>query len=124
VTLGEYLKQAASKPFAWAIHDCSTFAADWVVSQTGKDPMASIRGQYDDEETGLSLISSHAQGLYGLWADNMAGIWKEGQGDGAIGILNIAGQDYCGIMTGDKWAVLSVRGLRVSPFKAVVSWHG
>lgn len=33
-------------PFAWGRHDCCTFAADWVLVRTGRDPMAALRGLF------------------------------------------------------------------------------
>lgn len=42
--LDGYLRQRAARPFAWGRQDCCTYAADWVLLATGKDPMAGLRG--------------------------------------------------------------------------------
>lgn len=35
-------------PFIWGVHDCSMCAADWVWRVRGVDPVADVRGLYDD----------------------------------------------------------------------------
>lgn len=47
--LGAYLARVAPLSWAWGSHDCCTFVADWLVEVGYPDPMAFIRGTYDDE---------------------------------------------------------------------------
>jgi hypothetical protein len=44
MTLDEYLEGRRDAAFGWGAHDCCTFAADWVLAATGRDPMADLRG--------------------------------------------------------------------------------
>ena len=38
MTLAEFLREGAAKPFVWGRCDCSLWPADWVASQVGFDP--------------------------------------------------------------------------------------
>ena len=42
--LDEYVRARHGLPFAWGSHDCCTFAADWVQTVRGNDPMQGLRG--------------------------------------------------------------------------------
>lgn len=42
--LDAFISARRSTPFAWGVHDCATFAADWVLQRTGNDPLADLRG--------------------------------------------------------------------------------
>ncbi|QHJ00124.1 hypothetical protein GT347_20350 [Xylophilus rhododendri] len=42
--LDTFLHERRGRVFAWGSHDCCTFAADWVLAATGRDPMADLRG--------------------------------------------------------------------------------
>jgi len=42
--LDAYVLERSQAPFAWGVQDCCTFAADWVKTATGIDPMADFRG--------------------------------------------------------------------------------
>ncbi len=50
--LAAVLHAARDRPFAVAVHDCGTFAADAVAAITGKDPLAPLRAQYRVEAAG------------------------------------------------------------------------
>lgn len=42
--LDAYIAERQALPFSWGTHDCCTFAADWVATVRGTDPMADLRG--------------------------------------------------------------------------------
>lgn len=50
--------EARSKPFAWGAHDCCLWAANAVISITGEDPAADLRGTYFTEIAGLKILAS------------------------------------------------------------------
>lgn len=45
-------------PYAWGTNDCVTFAADAIWAMTGEDPIADIRGQWNDQASALALLDS------------------------------------------------------------------
>lgn len=42
--LDTFVQERRGRPFAWGSHDCCSFAADWVLQATGRDPMVDLRG--------------------------------------------------------------------------------
>lgn len=117
MTLGEHLKLAAALPWVWGTSDCSTFPADWILDQSGTDPMAHWRGAYTTEREAEELIAG-AGGLAALFADAIDPIWPRSYDplEGAVGVIALAGEDGIeidvgAIHTGKRWAIRSPRGL-------------
>lgn len=54
-------------PFIWGAHDCVLFAADCIEAMTGGDPVADLRGQWDDRSSAVRAIA-RAGGLAGAIA--------------------------------------------------------
>src|SRR3990167_4707248 len=129
--LGEYLKLQATRPWAWGFADCTTFAADWVKSVTGIDPMAKWRGYKTDIE--VELLIAEAGGLLALWGEGMIDIWPRVSGDpaiGNIGLITVQGQDgepidIGAIFSGKRWCFRSppgIGGASIDPANLVASW--
>ena len=121
--LGEYIREATAKPMVWALHDCSTFCADWRVLNGLPDPMADIRGRYHDELTGLELIE-RGGGLLQLWSDRMPTPCTNPSA-GAVGVLN-TGAHIMGLYTGERWIVLlesGIRSLKITDSKILSAWN-
>lgn len=117
MTLGEHLERAAAEPWVWGASDCSTFPADWILSQTGADPMAAWRGAYDSESGANDLIAV-AGGLAVLFGEGIDPIWQrvDEPSPGAVGVVALPGDDgepldVGAIHTGKRWAIRSPRGL-------------
>ena len=51
--LAQFIEQRREQPFAWAVNDCCTFAADWVAVCTGTDHAQPWRGRYS---SGLGAV--------------------------------------------------------------------
>lgn len=124
--LADYLRAAAARPFAFGSHDCCTFPGDWVLAQTGFDPVAKWRGRYDSEEGARNFILS-AGGIAMLWADGLDGIAQETSAPqaGDIGIIEMPCGEAGGIFTGKRWAFLSNRGVHyasIEPQAVQVIW--
>lgn len=99
--LNEFVNEAGRREFAWAEHDCCTFAADAALAITGVDYMAPFRGRYFDEESAEALIRAECYGgslfkhLYKLFGRPVHGaqarrgdlVWY----DGCLGVM-ISGQ--------------------------------
>lgn len=117
MTLGAYLTQAASEPWEWGWSDCSTHVADWVLGQTGIDPMAEWRGCYSSAAEAGELIDE-AGGLEALFARGLDPIWnrRDEPREGAVGVVSLPGEggepiDVGAVHTGRRWSLKSPRGL-------------
>lgn len=55
----EHVDAWRARRWKWGVSDCCTFAADWVLSQTGADPMADLRGTYSSRMSAESVIAEH-----------------------------------------------------------------
>lgn len=55
--LAAFFDVERSKPFAWGTTDCITLAAGAVETMTGIDPIADIRGTWNDEESAVTAVS-------------------------------------------------------------------
>lgn len=64
VLLPQFTQQRRRMPYAWGTNDCVTFAADAVLAITGVDPIADIRGTWNDEASAMAVLA----GLGGLIA--------------------------------------------------------
>jgi hypothetical protein len=54
--LARLIERAPNVPFAWGTRDCCLWAADGVEALTARDPAASWRGGYDNEEGALRTL--------------------------------------------------------------------
>lgn len=130
MTLADHLARAAAQPWVWGVSDCSTFPADWMLDQTGIDPMAAWRGRYFDEVGAFEFIVE-AGGLTELFAAGIDPIWPRVSWprEGAVGVVALPGQDGTeidlgAIHTGRRWAIRSPRGLATitEPLAVRVIW--
>lgn len=117
MTLGEHLERAAREPWEWGASDCSTFPADWILAQSGRDPMDAWRGAYVSESEANELIAQSG-GLIPLFAEGIDPIWPRADvpTEGAVAVVSLPGEDGTAIdvgaiFTGKRWAIRSPRGL-------------
>lgn len=123
--IGEYIKAASAKQFAWGAHDCSTFCADWRVLLGHADPMADIRGRYHDEASGLGLIYEGG-GLLKLWSDRMPEPDKNPIA-GAVAVVSLRGEELMALYSGERWIFLldsGIRALNLPSDKILRVWNG
>jgi hypothetical protein len=114
MTLGEYLVQGARTPWKDGVHDCSAWPARWA---------------------GIALpaeYSTHGRPLSDVWAgvigDQMQLSVEPQAGDiGVVRVVTPHGEDEIGgIYTGEKWALLTERGLvtaRLPASNVVAVWR-
>ena len=116
MTLGEYLLQGARTPWKDGVHDCSAWPARWA---------------------GIALpddYATHGRPLSEVWADvigdQLAIVADPEPGDiGVVRVVTPEGEDEIGgIYTGDKWALLTAKGLatiRLPASNVIAVWrHG
>jgi len=53
-----YIEKRRKMPFEWGKNDCVTFSMDWVHLYRGVDPIADIRGTWDDAKSAAKVIAS------------------------------------------------------------------
>lgn len=70
--LARHIAAARSRAFEWGVHDCCVFACDGVLAMTGIDPMAVLRGAYDDAVSAALALKIHAGGGLPEAADALA----------------------------------------------------
>ena len=130
--LQQYLMEAASTPFAYGHHDCSTFAADWCIWRGHSDPMARWRTRYAYHDE-ADWIIAQAGGLLPLWELGMI----EAQipecdspqiGDVAVlAVMTPDGPDQVGgIFGGKRWHMLAPSGLfcaSMAPEHVLKTWR-
>lgn len=127
--LGLYLQAAIVRPWAWGEWDCCRFAAEWCIALGRVDPMNFMRPWYTTEIGALRTIREGG-GLIALWSHGMADIGapevdRPEAGDiGVVEALTESGaEQVCAIFTGERWAMLGIRGLVCGPAETMKAWR-
>jgi hypothetical protein len=124
MTLVEYLRDGARRPFAWSDCDCCTWAADWVVACCGVDPSAPLRSRYKTA-LGAQRHISRAGSLLALIADHMAiaGLPEtDNPQPGDLGIVVVGGGQALGIRTRSGWACKGPKGVALGHPIMLAAW--
>lgn len=111
-------------PFEWSVHDCCSFAADAVLEMTGTDPIADLRGQWDDEVSALRLLKDHG-GIEALASarlgEQVAPAFAQ-RGD--VVLHTLTGREALGVCVGDRFAAVGDVGVEFAPMShAVRAWR-
>ncbi len=56
--LARFIEERRRMPFAWGSNDCCLFAADWVLTATGRDIAADYRGRYSTALPALRFVEA------------------------------------------------------------------
>lgn len=113
--LDQYIEETRARAFQWGKLDCVTFAANWRMIVTGRDPMPNLRGAYATEREALRLISKlGCDGLESLGSHlfgepDPLGPKFAGRGD------IVLARGAIGISLGARGAFLSLSGLAFLP---------
>lgn len=128
VRLDAFLAERMRRPFVWLENDCITFASDWVLAKTGRDPMADMRGRSFKD----SLRQLQREGGFAAAADARLGnrINPLSAQDGDVMLLcagrrQRASSGYTfGICAGPYIVAPGLRGLKFVPITlAEAAWH-
>ena len=110
-------------PFAWGVHDCCLFAANWVLAATGTDPAADVRGTYSTAAQASALVQ-RLGGLQALGARAGAAVAPLLAQAGDVGLVHDGERDLLAVCTGPHWVAPTRRGLAVLPFNtATLAWR-
>ncbi|WP_133251529.1 DUF6950 family protein [Zavarzinia aquatilis] len=128
--LRDYLESCCRRRWEWGSHDCTLFAADWVLAVTGTDPAAGWRGRYGSaDECRARLLN--AGGLEAVVARAMtAARFSETDAPvtGDVGLVRApTALDGMGVVSairqGDLWVVRGIRRLLAAPFPTARAWR-
>ena len=97
-------------PFAWGSHDCCTWGADAVETQTGVDLGEGQRGTYSDA-AGAARVLASLGGIESLAARAGDPIPVLHATVGDIGLLPTEGRDLIGVCAGQHWLTVAKNGL-------------
>ena len=124
MTLGEYLRAAASLRHEWGVNDCCTFPAGWIACQTGGNPMAAA--SYASEAEANAMVAG-AGGMVALWSTWLAGHAERCPIEaGAIGVVSFPFGELGGIYSGERWVFLGERGIHALPVpddRVLATWR-
>jgi hypothetical protein len=111
LALQEHVQAYAAAPFEWGRFDCCVWAADWVRSQKGQDPMYGLRGLQSarDARMGSALAPMLAQ-----LGDVVLMPTARGAARAQRGLCDALGYTV-GVCMGDHIAVPALRGLAFVP---------
>jgi len=124
--LASFLKDYAGREFSHGVADCAIMVADWIRSETGRDPAADLRGRYSRERDWRRIVDE-AGGMVALY-DVLAmsvGLRHESVAKvGDIAVVVADGQQFGAIRTPDRWAVKLSDGLTSSgDFMPIAIWQ-
>lgn len=122
VRLAAFLDARRGTPFAYGSHDCVLMAADWIVEATGEDPIAEIRGSWNDIREALRLSEDlRDQVTRRLGAE----IGPQFARRGDIVLHEETDRPGLGICVGEKFAApLTAGGIVLLPMlRAVCAWR-
>jgi len=110
-------------PFKWGSNDCASFAADVALALTGRDPLATLRGQWASESEALAVL----QRLKGLaWAARrLLGppVAMAMAPRGAVVCARMQGRPILGVHLGAWWCAPGAQGLQFRPAAEVhLAW--
>jgi len=114
--LKAYLEKNAEKPFDWGTHNCSLFAADWVLECCGLDPLGRLREECKDRASALAILARKG-GVGGLWARACHRYgWPQvhryyAQRGDLVLYRGQGGHTGIGICAGESFAALEIGGL-------------
>jgi len=122
--LNAFLADGALLPFVFGERDCAIWVADWVRSQTGRDPALRLRGTFDCA-LGSARIVRRGGGLVPLVSDLMArhGLPETAEPQmGDVGVVETPAGELAAISTGDAWAVKAKDGLAIVRAPVLKAW--
>ncbi len=118
--LKAFLAERAGRAWAPGRNDCALFIADWVLEQTGIDPVAWARGTYRSIDEGLAKCAQP-----GLVRAVGRALRRAGLGlirtpaVGDVAMVVFAGRACCAIRTERRFALYDEAGLNLVPAIAV-----
>lgn len=125
MTLADYLRAGAARPFAWDACDCCSWACAWVLLRRGVDPSAAWRGRYRTAGGALRHIRRAGGDLLAVASAAMmdAGlVLTSSPQPGDIGVILSHQGQALALRTPTGWAAKAQAGIVVAPFDCLRAW--
>lgn len=126
MTLSDYLRAGAARPFAWGGCDCCSWASGWVAARRGVDPSAAWRGRYRTAHGAALMIRRAGGDLLAVASVAMASAGlavTEAPRPGDIGVIETVRGQALAIRTQTGWAAKAQAGITVAPFACLRAWR-
>lgn len=132
--LNDYLDAVGKKKWCWGVVDCHTFAADWAMILTGKDPAEGLRGTYTTAEEAHAIVNGYGD-ILDFMHQRLSNIgmrgkfFMNGPQDGDIGLINVktwpdAEKRWVpAIHQGGLWLSKSLRGIAGVQYSSQAYWR-
>lgn len=128
-----FVDQQLELLWSWGTVDCSMMVADWVNRIAGKDPGASFRGQYHDEDTLRALIARRGgfMPMIGQVMDDLGFERTQSPHLGDVGLINVpfryggrlpAVQTISAIRHRNLWMVRGRDGIHFAEHPLITAW--
>lgn len=117
------LAERRARPFAWGSHDCCLFVCDAVLSMTGHDPAADVRG-YRTERQAVRLVKQlggmRAIGAARFGVEIVPALAQTGD----VALIELDGRESLALCGGGHWIAPGLDQLEVLPITtAVTAWR-
>lgn len=125
MTLADYLRAGAARPFVWDACDCCSWACAWVLLRRGVDPSAAWRGRYRTARGALRHIRRAGGDLLAVASAAMADaglVVTSSPQPGDIGVILSAQGQALALRTPTGWAAKASVGIIVAPFDSLRAW--
>ena len=124
----DFIEGRRGRPFSWGDNDCAMFAADWVLKQTGIDPLAPFRGRYSTAAGSVRALRRYGTGeLISTWTSSvgapLASVRLAMRGDVVAKAMGEAG-DAIGIVVDHRAVFVAPNELRFEPVESCrLAWR-
>ena len=124
-----FLQRASARPWCWGEHDCTLFAADWIMEQRGRDPAAGWRRTYSTV-LGCERALSRAGGLEHVWNEALNGIAIAPTNAVRVGDVGLVLRRSCdlswrptgAVLAPDGWVSLTPDGVLRADAPLIAGW--
>lgn len=124
--LDQFLEAATARTFRDGEWDCQLFPAEWVRLVTGVDPAKEWRGRYSTALGRERILKREGGPLAvmtrGAESARLKRTTEPVRGD--VGLIRLSGRDYGAVCLGDRWALVTRRGLAAErPDEVIRAWE-
>ncbi|GAA5073456.1 hypothetical protein N0B44_15560 [Roseibacterium beibuensis] len=113
LTADEYLRATASQPFAWGRTDCVMWATGLIVTLTGRDPFADLRGAYHGPRLAYQLMEAEG-GMVTMFERRLGAAGDAGAG-AAVCLARLSGRLTAGICNRGRGVFKTACGIAPGP---------
>jgi len=123
--LRQFVAWSSARKFDWLVCNCGFWACDWIVAETGKDPVARYRGRFKTEAGFRRFVGRHGgtEGFSRMVAAKAGLEVTDEPVAGDVGLVLADGITMAIKADGQNWIVKrSGFGIAIGPFRHIVAW--